>query len=219
MPIVTAVFCASGAKRGVVLRWLASLRRQSSYSGGVARAAPASPRSSSTPGTAPTARASVNSMKPAARSTCAPAPRDHGVPCRPWRSAPPQQRVVAGVELHLVDAVAEAVVRVQLRRVHVGQPRVRLHLGAARLRRRAPTARCASSAGRLNFSASRSARLVVEQVDVDERRALVDDLVRGCVHAGTPSACPRGGCRRRGIRPTRSRSRGADRSAAGAPAR
>jgi hypothetical protein len=37
------------------------------------------------------------------------------------------QRVVARVELDLVDAVADAAVALELRREHVGQPRVLLH--------------------------------------------------------------------------------------------
>jgi len=42
-----------------------------------------------------------------------------------------QQGVVRGVELDLVDAPAEAVVRQEARALGVGQPRMRLHLGAA----------------------------------------------------------------------------------------
>ena len=44
------------------------------------------------------------------------------------------QGVVAGVELHLVDAVAKAVVAAQLGRVHIGQLCVGLHLCAAQAR-------------------------------------------------------------------------------------
>ena len=41
------------------------------------------------------------------------------------------QCVVARVKLHLVDTPAEAVMRVQLGRVHIGQPGMGLHPGRA----------------------------------------------------------------------------------------
>ena len=113
---------------------------------------------------------------------CAAAAADHGVPCRPWPTRAAEQRVVAGVELDLVDAAAEAVVRVQLRRVAVGQPRVVLH----RLRAGLGAQRGQAAGGGAGQQAGRHRRQRVaqrpvgsEQVDVDQRRALVADLVRG----------------------------------------
>ena len=41
------------------------------------------------------------------------------------------QDMVAGMKLDLVDAVPEAVVAAQLRRVHIGEPRMVLHFRAA----------------------------------------------------------------------------------------
>ena len=58
----------------------------------------------------------LQTTNPAARATCAPgrrvAPRARA--CRPCSTAAAEQRVVGGVEVHLVDPVPEAVVRAQL---------------------------------------------------------------------------------------------------------
>ena len=68
------------------------------------------------------------------------------------------QRVIARVKLDLVDAPAEPVVAVQLRRVDVRQAGMRLHLRAAQLgAERGQSA--VSSPGAFSFSASRKARL------------------------------------------------------------
>ncbi|MDT4866061.1 hypothetical protein FQZ97_1008970 [compost metagenome] len=50
---------------------------------------------------------------------------------QPRRGGRRHQRVVARVELHLIDAVPKAVVALELRREHIGQARMGLHLGAA----------------------------------------------------------------------------------------
>ena len=58
----------------------------------------------------------------------------------PWRAVQAgiggerHQRVVARMKLDLVAAPADAIMRVQLRRVHVREPRVRLHLRGAERR-------------------------------------------------------------------------------------
>jgi hypothetical protein len=82
------------------------------------------------------------------------------------------------VELHLVDAVPEAVVAAEPRAVLVGQPRPRDHLGAA--------GSLAERAGALGRPAAALAlqrllqwQVVVEGVVVLEHRGLVEDRVGG----------------------------------------
>ena len=91
------------------------------------------------------------------------------------------QRVVAGMEFDLVDAVAEAVVRVQQRRVRVGQARVGLHRRAAGFlaQRLQP-----HGVQRRGMRTQRVAqRLIgVEEIHAHKRARLVKDLVRGRVH-------------------------------------
>jgi hypothetical protein len=88
------------------------------------------------------------------------------------------QRVITRVKLHLVDALAEAAVGFQLRRVHVGQPRMRLHLAAAhhsaqRMQRRRVQRRGVELQGRLQGPVGG------KQVHVHQRLGLVEHLVRG----------------------------------------
>ncbi len=158
-----------------------------------------------------------------------------------------QQHVIAGMELDLVDAVAEAVVRMQRRRVQVGQARVGLHPGAAGLgaQRRQPVG---GQARRVEFHrvAQRGVRL--EEVHVLEGRHLVQHdvgraghglrrfdghqiastlrvAVRAPFGAAGPALMMRVApwrceeCRPRGRSRRRRRSRGARRSPAGGPAR
>jgi hypothetical protein len=85
------------------------------------------------------------------------------------------------VELDFVDAVAEAVVRVQLRREGVGQPRMRLHPGGAReLAELAQRGRV--QPGRVQLERVLQRPVGVEQVVVHQRRRLVGDFVRGRGH-------------------------------------
>ena len=90
-------------------------------------------------------------VKPAARSTWR-SLRRATTACRAGHgaTAPTQQRVVAGVKLHLVDATAEAVVRMQLGRRRTLAGRAWATVGGARP---APSADSASVACRaeLNF--------------------------------------------------------------------
>ena len=92
------------------------------------------------------------------------------------RDPDPHQLVPGGVELDLVDPVAEAVVGAELRRVLV-----RLDAPADRPRRpqRAPSSRASSSAQSApsRRSASTSSRVVREDVVALQRRRLVEDLV------------------------------------------
>ena len=68
----------------------------------------------------------------AARTTWAPGRSSaHGAACRPWPIGDLHQLVVGGVVLHLVDAMAVAVVGVQDRLIAVGQLTPALRLGAA----------------------------------------------------------------------------------------
>ena len=69
-----------------------------------------------------------------------------------------QQRVIAGVELDLVDAAAVAVVRVQHRRVGVGPAGMGLQRGRAGLGAQASSADV-SRPGACTRKASRSGRL------------------------------------------------------------
>ena len=89
-----------------------------------------------------------------------------------------QEGVVRGVELHLVDAPAEAVVRQEARALRVGQPRMRLHPGAAAqgpqgLKALPVKARVVMRQGILQGPVGR------EEVHVGEGRALVGDGVGG----------------------------------------
>ena len=158
MPSVTAVFCASGAKRAsyCVLAMRVRQRFVQRRVGAQRRRHRVAHRHR-----AQHRRLGLRPQDEAGRAldvrAGAARPR-RAVQAVAQRAA--EQRVVAGMELHLVDAVAEAVVRVQLGRVHVRQARVRHRLGRARLGAELPTAPSASNAGRLNFSASRSARSV-----------------------------------------------------------
>ncbi|MCG3188672.1 MAG: hypothetical protein LKCHEGNO_00797 [Burkholderiaceae bacterium] len=88
-----------------------------------------------------------------------------------------EQHVVARMELNLVDAVAETIVRVQLRRVHVGQPRMldrrcRPRLGTERRQRFRVELR------RVEAQRVAQRAIGVEQVDVGQRRTLIGDFVR-----------------------------------------
>jgi hypothetical protein len=83
------------------------------------------------------------------------------------------------MELHGVDAPAPAVVRGQLRRVHVGQPRMGLHRRAAQ-RRAELRELCRVEPGGVEEQRIAQRPVGAVQVDVGERRGLVEDLVRGC---------------------------------------
>ena len=92
---------------------------------GLARAAPAPPSRSSRSGSRRPASAWPEAMNSAARATWAPGRGSrHGSACRPCSTPSRHQLVPGGVELDLVDAVAEAVVGAQPRRVLVrlGRP-------------------------------------------------------------------------------------------------
>jgi hypothetical protein len=95
------------------------------------------------------------------------------------------QRVVTRVELHLINAVAETVVALELRREHIGQPGVLLHLGAAhllaqRLQWRRVQRRRVETQGVLHGP------VAIEQVHIHQRLGLVEDFV-GCHDC---SCCP-----------------------------
>ena len=119
-------------------------------------------------------------MKPAARATWAPGCGSrHGSACRPLADVHVHQLVPGGVELDLVDAVAEAVVGAELRRVLVGQPAELDGRGAAgELAHGAdPVDRevAALAGDRLDERA-----VGLEDVVVGERHRLVGDRVGGC---------------------------------------
>ena len=87
-----------------------------------------------------------------------------------------QQPVPARVVLDAVDAVPVAVVRLQPRRVALGAAAVLLRLGGAR--DRAAVAHAVDRPARPSRSSALAQREVgVEEVDVLERRRLVEDLV------------------------------------------
>ena len=121
------------------------------------------------------------------------------------------QRVVARMEFDAVDTVALAIMRQQPRRMHVGQPRVRLHRRAAPLRTEAAALRIVGGA---EVKRQRILQRAVAgvQVVVGQWCALVGDLMRRvergcCGHRGllakpgsyTGSDCAR---RYRGSRPS-----------------
>ena len=93
-----------------------------------------------------------------------------------------QQRVVAGVELHLIHAAAHSVVRVQHGRVRVGQARVHLHVRAAGLGAQGDEG-CGGQGGRVQRQGVLQRSVGMEQVDAAEGRRLVEDLVCGHTHA------------------------------------
>ena len=92
------------------------------------------------------------------------------------------QRVVTRVELDKIAAMAEAIMGAQQRRVHIRQPRILLHGGAAE-----HATECVESlfvvARVLKSQRILQAEVAVEKVDVDQRPALVGDLV-GIDHEG-----------------------------------
>ena len=99
--------------------------------------------------------------------------------------ARPEQRVPGGVELDLVDAVAEAVVRAELRRVLVREPRP---LGGLAREQSSPSevARSTAQAAPSRSSASTSGRFSREQVVAGERRRLVQRPGSGAGPGGDP---------------------------------
>jgi hypothetical protein len=98
-------------------------------------------------------------MKAAARSMWLPAPLAPGRAVQAVAQRRVHQRVVARVELDLVDAPAEAVVAVQHGCVGVGQPRMHLHRRAAQPRAEGDEALRVSWSGWWCASASCSGRL------------------------------------------------------------
>ena len=92
-----------------------------------------------------------------------------------------QQRVVAGVELDLVDAAAMAVVRVQHRQVGIGASGVGLQGRRAGLGTQFVQARQLEF-GRVQVQRVAQRPVGAEQVDADIRRALVCDFVGGVHH-------------------------------------
>ena len=88
------------------------------------------------------------------------------------------ERVVAGVKLHLINAVAESAVAFELRREHIGQPRVLLHLGAARQRTQRMQRR-GVQARRMTTQSVLHRQVAGEQIDIHKGRSLVKDFVRG----------------------------------------
>ena len=86
------------------------------------------------------------------------------------------QRVVAGVELHHIGAVAKAVVRAQLGLVGVGQARVGQHLGRAHLGAERGEARH-TQAGCMQAQRVLQRLVGGEQVHIRPRRALVEDVM------------------------------------------
>ena len=93
-----------------------------------------------------------------------------------------QQPVPARVVVDAVDPVPVAVVRQQPRRVALGAAAVLLRLGRAR--DGAAVAHAVDRpAGALALQALPQREVGVEEVDVLERRRLVEDLVRPCVRA------------------------------------
>jgi hypothetical protein len=109
------------------------------------------------------------------------------------------QRVVARMELDLVDAAPDPVVRAQLRRMHVGEPRVALHVGAAGERaERVEPARVEARGVAGQRVAQRAVGRV--QVRVDERLDLVEDVVRAHASFSTfATARTRGANTRRSV--------------------
>ena len=101
-----------------------------------------------------------------------------------------EQRVIARMELDLVDAPADTVVRVQGRAVRIGEPRMRLHGLAADLR-----AECAQGGriGPRRVPAQRIDERTVarEGVVAGERAALVLDRVGGADSHRSPRAIRR----------------------------
>ncbi len=91
------------------------------------------------------------------------------------------QRMVGRMELDLVDAVAHAVMGVQLRRVGIGQPGVRLHGRRAQALTQARKA-VGGQAGRMKAQRVAQRRVRVEQVVAAQRVGLVEHVV-GDVHA------------------------------------
>ena len=80
------------------------------------------------------------------------------------------------MKLNLVDAPAKAVVRVQLGRVHVGQPRMGLHFGRSQLRAELQQA-AAVKPRRVEFQCVLQRLVGGKQVVVDQRLRLVKDFM------------------------------------------
>jgi hypothetical protein len=85
------------------------------------------------------------------------------------------------VEFHLVHAAPETVMAVQLRRVDVGEPRVRLHLLAAQQASEASEV-IGRQRGRVQLERGLQRAIADEQVVVHQRFGLVQDFMR-CFHA------------------------------------
>ena len=93
------------------------------------------------------------------------------------------QRVIARVKLHLIDAPAETVVRMQLGRMHISEPRMGLHFGraqpGAQLREFShfvgAQPRC------IEFQRIAQGLVGLKQVVVDQQVGLVEDFM-GDVH-------------------------------------
>ena len=101
-----------------------------------------------------------------------------------------EQRVIARMEFDLVDAPADAVVRVQRRAVRIGEPRMRLHGLAADLR--AECAQCGRIGPRRMPAQRIDERTVArEGVVAGERAALVLDRVGGADSHRSPRAIRR----------------------------
>ena len=86
------------------------------------------------------------------------------------------------MELDLVDAPAETVMGMQLGQMHIGQPRMRLHVGRAQ-----PGAQAGEfgrvQAGCVELQRIAQAPVALEQVVVAQRLGLVEDFMGG-VHGG-----------------------------------
>ena len=117
------------------------------------------------------------------------------------------QRVIAGMELHLVDAMAETIMHMQHRRMLVRQPRMHLHLGTAGLgAQRVET--CAVVARVMPGQRFLQRQVQLEQVHVGQRRGLVEDFV-GEAHEGLLSIWTWGMWSSRYSSPTGSKPRSA----------
>ncbi|MCY1366872.1 hypothetical protein D9M69_537800 [compost metagenome] len=99
---------------------------------------------------------------------------------QPRRRRSRHQRVVARMKLHLVDAVPKTVVALELRREHIGEPRVGLHLGAAQRRaQRMQVGRV--QRGRVELQCRTERLISSKQVVVNQRFHLIEHFM-GSTH-------------------------------------
>ena len=102
--------------------------------------------------------------------------------CTPGRGMQPgthgsgHQLVIGRVKLHLVDALAKTVEAAQLRRSHIGQSRVRLHVRATA---QGPERgqRTGIEIWRMQGQRRAQALIAVKQVVVDQWQRLVENFV------------------------------------------